>query len=421
MQEAYWNGLFDTRWEDAPLGREAIRLVLWLRERGHGERSRRDQAHAVVHLGRVLREAHGSVTAQALNETVIEEFIDEHLPVCCCYRRRPGRRAVRVRRGLSHLLAMLREEGTIPQPVSAEPPIYHELLDGYSRFLRDDRGLAETTIINYRRYVRDFLIRRGGAVSPEELAHVTEDDLLAYSRERGAALGATAWNHVALSLSSFWRWMDLRGYGTQHLVGAVPLRRRYRLADVPCALSWDQVQRLLAVAGGDRCEINGRRNYAMLLLAATYGLRGCEIRALRLDDIHWDSDEVTIFSPKTGRSRKLPLTRAVGEAILEYLREERPPSHHRQIFLSSQPPHAPLHSKINDWLARCFDKACIEAPRRGAHTLRHSLAVHLLRSGETLKSIGDVLGHRSPETTFIYTKLHVEDLRTVALDPEVVS
>ena len=254
---------------------------------------------------------------------------------------------------------------------------------------------------------------------PASWRRLTEGDLLGFSQKRGVGLGVTAWNHVSLSLSSFWRWLDLRGHGTKHLIGAVPPRRKYRLADVPCALSWDHVQQLLAAV--DRCELNGRRNYAMLLLAATYGLRSCEIRALRLDDIRWDDDEITIFAPKTRRSRKLPLTRPVGEAILDYLREERPPSHHRQIFLSSQPPRGPLHSKLNQWLNQCFDRAGIEAPRRGFHTLRHSLAVHLLRNGETLKSIGDVLGHRSPDTTFIYTKLHLEELRTVALEPEVVS
>lgn len=418
MQEAHWNGLFDARWEGAPLGREAIRLILSLRERGYHERYRRECAHAVVHLGRVLEEAHGEVTARNLDEAIIEEFICKHLPVCCCYHRRPGRRTAPVRRGLAKLLAMLREEGTLPSPISVEP-IYHELLEGYCRFLRDNRGLAENTIVTYRRYVRDFLITRSDAVSADELAQLTADDLLAFGRERGASLGVTAWNHMALSLSALWRWLDLRGHGTKHLIDAVPLRRKYRLADVPCALGWDQVQQLLAAV--DRREIKGRRNYAMLLLAATYGLRSCESRALRLDDIHWDDDEITILSPKTGRSRKLPLTRAVGEAILEYLREERPASRHRQIFLSSRSPHGPLHSNIDRWLMRCFDKAGIKAPRRGAHTLRHSLAIHLLRSGETLKSIGDVLGHRSTETTFIYTKLHVEDLRTVALDPEMVS
>ena len=420
MQEAHWNGLFDTRWEDAPLGGEAIRLIFALRERGYHETYRRECAHAVIHLGRVLQEVHGEITAQHLDEAVIEEFIGKHLPVCRCYhrRRRSGRRDVPVRRGLAMLLAMLREEGTIPPPVSAEP-VYHELLEGYCRFLRQDRGLAENTIVIYRRYVRDFLISRGDRVSADELAHLTEDDLIAFIRARGASLGVTAWNHVSLSLSAFWRWMDLRGHKTRHLINAAPLRRKYRLADVPCALDWSQVQQLLAAV--NRREINGCRNYAMLLLAATYGLRSCEIRALRLEDIDWGDDEIMIFSPKTGRRRKLPLTRTVGEAILEYLREARPAAHHREIFLCSRAPYGPLHSKIDRWLSRCFDNAGIETARRGVHTLRHSLAIHLLQNGETLKSIGDVLGHRSTETTFIYTKLHVEDLRMVALDPEVVS
>jgi len=107
--------------------------------------------------------------------------------------------------------------------------------------------------------------------------------------------------------------------------------------------------------------------------------------------------------------------------VLDYLLAERPPSRHREVFLSSRPPHGPLRSKINPWLGRQLDKAGIVTDRRGAHILRHSLAVHLLRSGETLKSIGDLLGHRRPDTTFIYTKLRVGDLRSVALDPGVVS
>lgn len=417
MHEAFWNGLFDARWEDAPLGQDAIRLVLRLRKKGYAEQTCRDYGHAVIHLGRVLEEEVGGVD-RVLDDAVAGDFLDRHLPACRCYRRPLGRRQGHVQRGLAHLLSMLREEGAIPPVIQAEAP-YHELIEGYGRFLLHDRGLAETTVINYRRYLRDFLASRGNAVSPAELAHLTADDLLAFSRRRGATLGRTAWNHMATSLSSFYRWLDLRGHGSMHLVGAVPLRRSYRLADVPCALSWEQVQCLLGVV--DRHEPNGRRNYAMLLLIATYGLRGCEVRALRLDHIDWSHDEITIFTPKTRRRRKLPLTHPVGDAVLDYLREERPPSIHEEVFLTGRPPHGPLRSKLNTWLGRQFDKASIETPRRGAHTLRHSLAVHLLRSGETLKSIGDVLGHRSPDTTFIYTKVHVEDLRTVALDPEVVS
>ena len=313
---------------------------------------------------------------------------------------------------------MLREEGAFP-PVTADEPPYRQLIEGYCRFLRHDRGLAETTVANYRRYLRDFLVSRGAAVSPVELAALGADDLLAFSRQRGAGLGRTAWNHLATALSGFYRWLDMSGHGGAHLVGAVPSRRRYRLADVPCALSWEQVRRLLGMAGVR--EPNGRRNYAMLLLIASYGLRGCEVRALRLNDIDWAHDEIVIFAPKTGRRRVLPLTRPAGEAVLDYLLAGRPPSRHREVFLSSRPPHGPLRSKINPWLGRQLDKAGIVTDRRGAHILRHSLAVHLLRSGETLKSIGDLLGHRRPDTTFIYTKLQVDDLRSVALDPAVVS
>jgi hypothetical protein len=314
MQEAYWNGLFDTRWEDAPLGPEAIRLVLSLRKRGYDERYRRECAHAVIHLGRVLQEAQGEVTVRNLDEATIEEFIRKHLPVCCCYhrRRRPGRRAAPVRRGLAKLLAMLREEGTIPPP-TAVTPIYLELLEGYCRFLRDDRGLAKNTVLTYRRYVRDFLISRGDAVSADGLAKMTADELLTFGRERGASLGVTAWNHVALSLSAFWRWLDLIGHRTGHLIHGLPLRRTYRLADVPCALSWEEVRRLLAAV--DRHGTNGRRNYAMLLLAASYGLRSCEIRALCLEDIHWDDDEIVVFSPKTGRPGPTTTPAALSSAL----------------------------------------------------------------------------------------------------------
>jgi len=417
MHEAFWNGLFDVRWEDAPLGEEAIRLVQRLRKDGYAERTRRDYGHAVIHLGRFLYEGAGRMT-EVRNDAVVEDFVDRHLPVCCCYRQPPGQRHANVQRGLRHLLAMLREEGAIP-PIEQEEPPYHALVEGYRRFLLHDRGLAETTVINYRRYLRDFLASRGNGVSPAELVQLTEDDLLAFARRRGAKLGRTAWNHMATSLSSFYGWLDLQGHGGMHLVKAVPLRRSYRLADLPCALSWEQVQRLLGSV--DRHEPSGRRNYAMLLLIATYGLRGCEVRALRLDSIDWSHDTITIFAPKTRRSRQLPLTPPVGEAVLDYLREDRPASTHDEVFLSSRPPHGPLRSKINPWLKRQLDKANIDTKRRGAHILRHSLAVHLLRSGETLKSIGDVLGHRSPDTTFIYTKLHVEDLKTVALDPEAVS
>jgi len=145
MHEAFWNGLFDVRWEEAALGSEAIRLVLRLRERGYAERTRRDYGHAVVHLGRFLHEELGGDRVR--DEGVVTDFLAGHLPGCRCYRRPVGRREEPVRRGLAQLLVMLREEGVLPAVVADVPP-YHELLEGYCRFLRGDRGLAETTVVN---------------------------------------------------------------------------------------------------------------------------------------------------------------------------------------------------------------------------------------------------------------------------------
>ena len=106
MHEAFWNGLFDVPWEEAPLGAEAIRLTVRLRERGYAGRTCRDYGHAVVHLGGFLHEELGS--DQVRDEEAVADFLGDHLPGCRCYRRPVGRREEPVRRGLGHLLVMLR-------------------------------------------------------------------------------------------------------------------------------------------------------------------------------------------------------------------------------------------------------------------------------------------------------------------------
>src|SRR5258707_13828188 len=151
MHEAFWNGLFDVRWEDAPLGPDAIRLVLRLCARGYSERTCRDYGHAVVHLGRVLSEELGGVDG-IRDARVVEAFLGRHLPACCCYRRPPGRREEQVRRGLAHLLGMPREGGT-PGPVVADGPPFHGLPGGYCGFLRARRRVAPTAGCNYRPYL----------------------------------------------------------------------------------------------------------------------------------------------------------------------------------------------------------------------------------------------------------------------------
>jgi len=204
MYEAFWNGLSGVRWEEAPLGPEAIRLVQRLRERGYAGRTCRDYGHAVVHLGRYLHEELGSDRVRDVG--VVADFLAGHLPGCRCYRRPPGRREEPARRGLAHLLVMLREEGAFP-PVTADEPPYRQLTGGYCRFLRHDRGLAETTVASCRRYLRDFLVSRGAAVSPAGLAALGATTCSRSAASAGLAWGGrrgTTWPRRCLAPAGGW-------------------------------------------------------------------------------------------------------------------------------------------------------------------------------------------------------------------------
>ncbi|MFC2173080.1 site-specific integrase [Acidobacteriota bacterium] len=168
----------------------------------------------------------------------------------------------------------------------------------------------------------------------------------------------------------------------------------------------------------------GKRDYALLLLLVTYGLRISDARGLCLDDIDWRHDRLSICQRKTGEPLLLPLTPEIGQALITYLREARPSTPHRQVFLTVRVPHRPFSSnRAPVWIVRKYiDRANVSGIHRGPHVLRHSMASRLLQAGHPIKFIADLLGHRSIESTFIYTKVDVDHLREVALDlPEVQS
>jgi integrase len=176
------------------------------------------------------------------------------------------------------------------------------------------------------------------------------------------------------------------------------------------------VQALLRAV--DRTTSKGLRDYAMLLLVATYGLRAGEVAALRLDDIAWRAREIRMPRPKVGTSISLPLTDEVASALLDYLRDGRPASVERAVFLRVRAPAGPVLASVvsnvfDVWASRAG--IVLPAGRAGPYCMRHAVAMQLLRQGAALKSIGDLLGHRSVESTSVYLRLHLDDLRGVAL------
>ena len=161
----------------------------------------------------------------------------------------------------------------------------------------------------------------------------------------------------------------------------------------------------------------GRRDYAIVQLLYTYGVRGGQVRALRLEDIDWAKNQILFKALKHGKDSRLPLTPEVGESLLDYLRNSRPSSSSPHVFLTSRAPYHPLprSNSLSAIVQRHIQAAGIELSSKGAHAFRHCFATRMLDKGHCLKEIADVLGHRHLATTFIYTKVEFNGLRQVAL------
>jgi integrase/recombinase XerD len=219
-----------------------------------------------------------------------------------------------------------------------------------------------------------------------------------------------------------------RGEAPIGLDSQIDRPRVYREEQLLRALSWEIVQAFVRAI--DRTTPGGLRDYAIFLLISTYGLRASEIVGLTLDDVEWRARRVRIRQRKTGGVLWLPLTDEVATALLDYLRHGRPqlavrqyrrgfqtdPPQCREVFLRCRTPAGVLRSTaITEAFQAWSRRSGLEIPFQGVHCLRHSYALHRLRSGLSLKTIGDLLGHRSSESTCVYLRLATDDLRDVAL------
>ena len=268
------------------------------------------------------------------------------------------------------------------QVSSVAPPLHCPALVQFEDYMRWERGWSEVTI-RYRLGRAEDLLRRCCR------AHQTLADLSLTTIDR--ALGArnskdgcpraraTIRNH-ADALRAFLRFAAVRGWCPPGLATAITAPRVYKAVTLPAGPSPEDLRRLLATTTGDRpADVRDR---ALLLTLSVYGLRAGEAQALRLDDINWEAESVRVRRPKTGRTTGFPLSHRVGEALARYLREVRPQTDSRQIFLTLKPPVRPLGVSTISSVVRSRMRRCgIECERRGAHALRHAFARALAGRG----------------------------------------
>jgi len=306
----------------------------------------------------------------------------------------------------------------VAAPATAIESFHRDLVQGYDAWMRDLRGLASVTRSRRTTQALEFLIELGPRVDQESLAHLGVGDIDAYLQRRSKGLRRQTIEGYTVCLRSFLRYLHGSSRTALDLSSTVLGPRIYDHEQVPAALRPEEVQAVLDVTCQD-CSPIGRRDYAFLMLLATYGLRAGEIVALRLEDIDWKKEILHVRHSKTGAESELPLLREVGEAVLSYLEKGRPASKHRELFLQVQAPYrAYKHGSILNCVISARLKMAGITPRgrKGPHAFRHARAVSLLRAAVPLKVIGDVLGHRSEKSTAVYLKLATEDLRAVGLN-----
>jgi integrase/recombinase XerD len=309
----------------------------------------------------------------------------------------------------SRWLAFLNRLDTPPKPETA----CEKMLAEFRRFMRDDRGLSPITVEYRCSSVLPFLGRLLGKEQSLESVRISDIDSLLLEKVNKEHYARISVRAYASSLRAFFRYAELRGWYRAGIAASVMAPRVFRHETLPSGPSWEVVQEILKDTAGDHpTEI---RDHALLLLFAIYGVRSREAARLRLSDIDWERDRITFTRSKGAGQHEFPLLPTVGAAIIRYLKEARPKSPYRQIFLTTFAPIGPV-SPGAIWFAvsRRLQKRAPFLRHFGPHSLRHACATRLINEGLTLKEIGDHLGQRDPDATRIYAKVDLVRLREVA-------
>jgi site-specific recombinase XerD len=273
-----------------------------------------------------------------------------------------------------------------------------------------ERGLSPATIASVRGSVSKFF----KYIRVKRLAALKIADVDRFFIQ----LGKRGWTRhgicsVAHRLRVFFRFGEQMGWTKPGMAASIHGPRIYQQEQLPLGPLWPDVQRLLASTETNRkTDIRDR---PILLLLAVYGLRVGEVQRLRLEDVNWEQKTLTITATKQRSARVCPLIPSLADAISRYIREVRPPTEYREIFLRMCAPRRPFrHGGLYGIVATRFVRLGIKSQRTGPHSLRHACATHLLAQGLTLTEVGAHLGHRSVDSTRIYAKVDMPALREVA-------
>jgi site-specific recombinase XerD len=400
-----------TRYYASPVGPYLDEFTDWLASRGFRGVVIRNYLPGVYQFGAWVKRTHGSLTS--LPPEAPERF-RHSLAKRGRLRIAKGEHSV-LWRGAKHFVDYLRLRHPLVDPAVLPITALPALIDQFEHWMQTHRGVRSSTLGTYQRHIVSLLSKVG---ERPELFEPRALQAFILSDTHHYAHAFTKTRVTAIRM--FLRFLIATARCQPGLESAIPTVAEWPLARLPRYMSPEDVERVIAAC--EQTSPLGLRNRAILLLLARLGLRAGEVAGLTLADIDWAAATFTVIG-KTRREARLPLPQDAGEALLEYIERARPSVETNRVFITVIAPWAPItRFVVKQVAARAIRRAGVDAPSYGAHVFRHSAATAMLRQGASLQVVGEVLRHRSLETTAHYAKVDTSLLHEIARPwPGVVS
>lgn len=382
---------------------EGFACDLW--KSGYAEITGRRHIRAAEHL--IFWADQNGIHVANFQEKILAQF-DRHLVGCRCTGYGQSGR-VNLVHGARLFVTYLEQTGVIcasgTDPMVQDPA----LLTSFCDWMRRRRGTKDSTLGTYSISIRNLLKHVG-----DDLQRLNARNLRQFVLDTSRLQGLAATKNCTTALRMFLRFLIAEGKCDVNLDDAIPIVAQWRLSSLPRYLPSADVEQIIA-----SCDLGspvGRRDHAILLLLARMGFRAGDIVQIQLEDIDWKGAWISITG-KSRRQTRFPLTQEVGQAIISYLQEGRPPTDTAALFVGCRAPFLAFanHCAISVIVARAMRRAGVHCPSGGAaHVLRHSVATSMLREGISLQDIAVILGHRTITTTQIYAKVDRPILQQIA-------
>ncbi|WP_338927599.1 tyrosine-type recombinase/integrase (plasmid) [Mycetohabitans endofungorum] len=388
------------RYDESRFAADLEDFAAWLRRRGYSRTSTCDH---LFRAKQTLERMDGAEPGGA--------FSTEHLYTAFTSSRYPA-----LYRGTQRAFERFLSSRGRLTPAEPDAP-FEALRAHYLQHLRELRGFAASTAAQHDSTFRDFLSR--AALPNQTLRTLSATNVENYIRLKSREVTRQTLQHVIAHLRAFLRYFEDRGDIIPGL-HCIDTPRSYRAELPPRALDWKLVPKL--VNSVDRRSRAGWRDHAILHLMAYYGLRASEVAALTLSSINWESRTLHVQQRKTRSILVLPLADRTINLLRRYLRCARSVSDCSALFLRARSPAGPLtHYGVVDIFCKRARLSGLPITNSSSYALRHAFAMRLLDRGVGTKAIGDILGHRSLESTCVYLRLDIDMLRSVALQVPTLS